>query len=70
VIKFEVDGSLQDQVIDDLETELGPKRYHLHNKVGGVNWAVACSKSGRIEIQLPNQSESYMSYLLLKYNWL
>ena len=66
MIKVTVSGVTQGEILQELEEHFGEQRYYLHNKIGGINWSISRKDNG-YELSIPNQSEPFASYLILKY---
>jgi hypothetical protein len=64
---FVVEMPLQ-QVAALLDAGLSPKRFHHHDRQGGVNWRVSIAPDRRQTTVLLDESvdDSVISYLLLK----
>ena len=50
-----------------LEQEVGPRRYWLHNKIGGVKWSMENQKDG-YHLRIDDQSTAIWILLKLRTN--
>lgn len=56
-----------DYTLKLLETEVGPRHYWLHNKIGGANWTLDNHKDG-YHLQINDQSKAIWILLKLQNN--
>jgi len=67
VTEFEISGR-PDWVADQLDVLVSPRKYHLHNRIGGVDWEVrpGFQTYGWTITQVRVSDPKLATYLILK----
>jgi hypothetical protein len=66
MVEVELKTNLQ-TVLRLLETDISPRRYWLHNKIGGTDWVVNLNH-GKIHLSMENDAKAVWVLLKLDQN--
>lgn len=64
MVDVEVKGSI-DNILKVLQKHIGPKRYWIHNRIGGIGWNLDTTH-GKIRLQIADPAVAV--WVLLKLN--
>lgn len=64
MIEFDVNSNLQ-KTLHFMETNVGPRKFWIHNKIGGIGWTVNINH-GKIRVSIEDNATA--TWILLKFN--